>query len=222
MEHCDDVRHAFWQRREVIMTNDLINLRSPTDSAGGKQDVTRATASNTLLQAARHKRAWTQQALADRLGTTPLAINRWEQGKTVPSAYFRTRLCDVFGLSEAELGLGSRTPQASPVALWLVPYRRNPFFTGREQLLAHLYHLLSPLSTQTPTYALCGIGGIGKTQTALEYCYRFGEHYQAIIWLRAETRDLLWTDLMALAERLALVSREEPEQRRVVEAVRRW
>ena len=86
--------------------------------------MTRATASNTLLQAARHRHGWTQQALADQLGTTPLAINRWEQGKAAPSAYFRTRLCDLFGLSMQELGLAQReSPESlSPrPAFWLVP-----------------------------------------------------------------------------------------------------
>src|SRR5258706_4553642 len=202
------------------MTGPLSN----TDGQTGRPQVRREAAPNALLLAARHRRAWTQQTLADQLGTTPLAINRWEQGKAFPSAYFRTRLCDLFGLGEAELGFAPREPQAAPVALWLVPYRRNSFFTGREELLAHLHHLLAPSSigALAPAYALCGLGGIGKTQTALEYCYRFGAHYQAVIWLRAETRDLLWADLMALAERLALVSREEPEQRRVVEAVQRW
>lgn len=81
---------------------------------------------NALLREARHQRGWTQQALADLLGTTPLAINRWEQDKAFPSAYFRTGLCDLFGLSEAELGLASREAQTSPISLvcmrcWLPP-----------------------------------------------------------------------------------------------------
>jgi transcriptional regulator with XRE-family HTH domain/tetratricopeptide (TPR) repeat protein len=219
--------HAFWQGWEVIMTNNLINPRSPTGSARDKQSATRATTPNTLLQAARHRHGWTQQALADQLGTTPLAINRWEQGKAAPSAYFRTRLCDLFGLTTQELGLALReSPESlSPrPALWLVPYRRNPFFTGRDEILEHLHGLLAQdqPGAVAHAYALCGLGGIGKTQTALEYCYRYGEDYQAVFWLRAETRELLLADMLTIADHLGLASRHEPEQLKVVEAVKRW
>ncbi len=84
------------------MAGNLTNPRSPTGSARDKQGATRATTPNTLLKAARHRHGWTQQALAGQLGTTSQAINRWDQGKALPSAYFRTRLCDLFGLTTEE------------------------------------------------------------------------------------------------------------------------
>src|SRR5256885_470867 len=57
------------------------------------------------LAQARSQRCWSQQELADQLGTTPLNVSRWERGLTSPNPYFRHKLCALFGLSEVELGL---------------------------------------------------------------------------------------------------------------------
>ena len=60
---------------------------------------------------------------------------------------------------------------ARPVSIWNVPFRRNPFFTGREALLVRLRkHLTLPKATAlTQAQAISGLGGIGKTQIAVEY-----------------------------------------------------
>ncbi len=56
-------------------------------------------------------------------------------------------------------------------ALWNIPYRRNPYFTGREDALAQLHRALQTDSTVALSHpqGISGLGGIGKTQTALEY-----------------------------------------------------
>lgn len=66
-------------------------------------------------------------------------------------------------------------------ALWNVP-ARNPFFTGREPYLQTIHQIL----TQTNAAALSGIGGIGKTQTAIEYAHRHRGDYQAVLWCSAD------------------------------------
>src|SRR5690349_2764993 len=60
-----------------------------------------------------------------------------------------------------------------PWQLWNVPYPRNPFFTGREELLTHLAEALrmGPATALTQPQAISGLGGIGKTQVAVEYAY---------------------------------------------------
>src|SRR5690606_32197048 len=47
---------------------------------------------------------------------------------------------------------------------WNIPFERNPFFTGREDILEEIYKAL--LSTKRAAFS--GLGGIGKTQTAVE------------------------------------------------------
>src|SRR5271165_535494 len=64
------------------------------------------------LTEARNERRWSQQDVADRIGTTHLNVSRWERGITKPGPYFRRKLCSLFGKSERELDLES-TPISS-------------------------------------------------------------------------------------------------------------
>jgi transcriptional regulator with XRE-family HTH domain len=198
----------------------------------------------TRLIEERKARRWSQQELADCIGTTQNNISRWELGITSPSPYFRAKLCDLLGASASDLGLtigengASSQPrenlnpqEAQPAegvlrtalqetsCLWLVPYRRNPWFTGQETVLARLAHLLP--ATAEPL-ALCGMGGIGKTLLALEYAYRHALEYCAVLWIGAETEESIFSSFLRIAEILRLPERDEKDQRRIIAAVQRW
>ena len=54
------------------------------------------------------------------------------------------------------------------------------------------------------TQTITGLGGIGKTQTALAYAYRHLADYRLVWWLRAESAATLATDFATLAEPLGL------------------
>ncbi len=68
-----------------------------------------------------------------------------------------------------------------------MPYQRNPFFTGREEVLHQLHEHL----TLATTAALVGLGGIGKTQIAVEYAYRHKDEYCYLLWINAASRETL-------------------------------
>lgn len=70
---------------------------------------------HTRLRQERIGRNWRQQDLADHLGTTVVTIKRWERGSQRPSAYFRVKLCALFGKSAGELGLVEPVQPLSPV-----------------------------------------------------------------------------------------------------------
>ena len=177
---------------------------------------------NPRLRDARTDQGWSQQELADRIGTTAVNISRWENGLTFPTPYFRQRLCEVFGKTPAELGLLPPSSHGSKV--WNIPNTRNPFFTGREQLLALLHKRLSTARTAAliQPQALYGLGGIGKTQAAAEYAFRYGDEYTHVFWMWAATRETLVADFVTLAELLDLPEKEEQDQPRMVAAVKRW
>lgn len=64
----------------------------------------------------------------------------------------------------------------------MVPYQRNVHFTGREKLLALLLNELHRERPQRWNHrlALYGLGGVGKTQLALEYAYSQKESYEGV------------------------------------------
>jgi tetratricopeptide (TPR) repeat protein len=108
--------------------------------------------------------------------------------------------------------------------LWHIPYRRNLFFTGREDTLQNLYDALRVNRTiaLSQPQAISGLGGIGKTQTALEYAYRYCNDYRVILWANADTRETLVSDLIIIAELLKLPEKNEQDQTLVVHAIKRW
>jgi transcriptional regulator with XRE-family HTH domain len=60
---------------------------------------------NNRLRQERHRLNWRQLDLAEQLGTTVVTVKRWERGTQQPGAYFRMKLCSLFGKSAEELGL---------------------------------------------------------------------------------------------------------------------
>lgn len=80
-----------------------------------------------------------------------------------------------------------------------IPQFRNLNFIGREQLLCELHPVQSGKAQYPITRALVGIGGIGKTQLAAEYAYRYFDDYTLIWWMRAEEPATLAMDYCSLA-----------------------
>lgn len=115
-------------------------------------------------------------------------------------------------------------PTLNTQTYWNIPYQRNPFFTGREDVLNQLHkdlHADSVVALSHPQ-GISGLGGIGKTQTALEYAYRYRNDYNAVFWIRADSITALTTSITELAHILELPEHHEQNQEIVVEAVLRW
>src|SRR5690242_18004261 len=56
------------------------------------------------LRQERLLRGWSQQELADQLGTTMVTVSRWERGTQSPGPLMRLKLCTLFEKTERELG----------------------------------------------------------------------------------------------------------------------
>lgn len=180
-----------------------------------------AASPNELLMYEREQRHWTQEDVAVRVEAPDAKmVGRWERGITTPTAYYRQKLMTLFGKSARELGF----VRNGEIAFWRVPARRNLFFTGREALLEQIHNSLTQHKSTAllPPQALSGLGGIGKSQTALEYAYRYAQNYHTVVWLRADTSETLASDFIMLAHLLKLPERDEQDQQRVIQAVKQW
>src|SRR6266496_3831390 len=65
---------------------------------------------NERLRRTRHLKGWTQSELAERVGTDFETVSRWERGITLPSAYFRDRLCSVLDKTPPRTWADRRPP----------------------------------------------------------------------------------------------------------------
>ncbi|MEU9206719.1 FxSxx-COOH system tetratricopeptide repeat protein [Streptomyces sp. NPDC048415] len=107
---------------------------------------------------------------------------------------------------------GPRFPAAMPEVWGGVP-RRNTRFTGREPLLNDAYHLLQGAEPGAGVVTLHGMSGVGKTQLAAEYVYRFGSEYDVVWWVNAEKRVTYRRRLAELAPQLGLSTGAEYGER---------
>jgi tetratricopeptide (TPR) repeat protein len=94
-----------------------------------------------------------------------------------------------------------RFPGPGP-AIWNVPLR-NPNFVGRAAQLERITQRLSGAGVMS-VQALHGMGGVGKTQIAIEYAHRHASEYDVVWWVAAEQPELLAGQLAALGVELGL------------------
>jgi TIR domain-containing protein/tetratricopeptide repeat protein len=145
---------------------------------------------------------------------------------TLPPLYAPLIHVDLTGLDEAAAAARLRArltggrptaappfPRAGPAPLdrpgfagalppvWKVP-PRNPHFTGRDGMLTELRKRLHAGEGTLVVQALYGLGGVGKTQLAIEYAHRFAADYELVWWIDAAQPVLVPEQLAALAARL--------------------
>lgn len=175
---------------------------------------------NELLKYEREQRDWTLDEVARKVGVADYGlVGKWERGDASPGYQYRHKLCEVFEKSAKELWL---IKDVNPY--WYMPHNHNDLFTGRNDVLSSLHERFVvnwTLPSSTPL-AISGLAGVGKTQTTIEYAYRYRFEYHTVLWVRAHSRELLLSDFMEIAAMLKLPEKSEGKQTLVVDAVKNW
>ncbi len=98
----------------------------------------------------------------------------------------------------------TQTKQNSPSAegrvppFFAVPFERNTLILGRDPTIEGIRMVLEQQGRQ----AIVGPAGIGKTQVAVEYAYRYRESYQYVFWAAAGSSEALLSSWRGLAQHL--------------------
>jgi transcriptional regulator with XRE-family HTH domain len=177
------------------------------------------------LKAYRKQQKVTQRQLADRLGVHYNTIWAWERGDYLPNT--RNMVLEVAMHLHLDESQTRRLLDASLMDFplyWSIPYQRNPCFTGREELLLWLHEVFIQKNQAclTSSCVLCGLGGIGKTQVAIEYAYRYSLKHAAILWINASTAETMSNSLMVIAHTLQLFKGDRQDHAQIVAAIAHW
>jgi peptide/nickel transport system substrate-binding protein len=124
-------------------------------------------APNERLRRARSLKGWSQADLAEQVGTSFEIVSRWERGVTVPSPYYRERLCAILGQSAEELGLLRSRPDAftslpSPLVLLASSHR-----DAEKPIVSHLKIALQEQGITLLSSRQLGRQGNGNARNAL-------------------------------------------------------
>lgn len=95
-----------------------------------------------------------------------------------------------------------------------LPSELNTRFWGREEVLKVIDAALDPSirATCLKSLALHGMGGVGKTQIALQYANKSRDRFNVVLWVAAESSISIGQSFLGIARDLGLIKSAEEIQ----------
>ncbi len=135
---------------------------------------------------------------------------RQQQGKFAVSICFWDGICSLL-VAHRDVAKEFYPEQFTPIqtsTLYLPSLPLSSHFNDPRQNLAKLHAQLQASGSSAvlagAKAALHGMGGVGKTQLALQYCQRFKNEYAGVWWLQAETMEGLAQDCVLFCSKQGL------------------
>jgi hypothetical protein len=121
--------------------------------------------------------------------------------------------------------LMERLPQSMRARPCHLPYRSlGEMFIGREPFLRDLRERFDKARRQQrwPNQTIHGLGGVGKTRTAVEYAWRHADDYSALLFVSGDSPERLHSSLAGLSGALQLNLDEKATDPQRIQAVHAW
>ncbi|KAB2107286.1 hypothetical protein AG0111_0g3658 [Alternaria gaisen] len=101
-------------------------------------------------------------------------------------------------------------PETPPQPSCFVPFPRDADFVDRGALLDHIRERCSAPASRV---ALAGLGGVGKSQLAIEHCYRTAEQSPDtwVFWAHASNTARLEQSFREIADQVKVRGRKDPQ-----------
>lgn len=105
-----------------------------------------------------------------------------------------------------------------------LPFWRNKFFTGRVEDLQKLAEtlLVDHLPGAVVNQALSGMGGIGKTQLAVEFAYEYGHRFKGVHWLDLRDPQAFESQIALCGQQMGLPDWPQTQPEQVSATLRAW
>jgi hypothetical protein len=107
-----------------------------------------------------------------------------------------------------------------------VPYDQNPVFTGRDEVIRAIHKALedNERAAIAQPQAIKGLGGIGKTQTAIEYAYKYRHEYNYVFFVLADKPENIELSYLEIAKALNLPIMDEKDitANIIIDIVKQW
>jgi len=151
--------------------------------------------------------------------TMSAATRKNDYKNLVPWDLFRSDMAAnnqrIDEILKSEIGIGQlmteSVPASSQPKYFMVDYPKNEWFYGRDKLLTDLSIKLEETKAYQYNHrvALYGLGGVGKTQTALAYVYAKREFYTSIFWISGVNETTLRSGFQRIAKYAKIVDAED-------------
>lgn len=132
--------------------------------------------------------------------------------------YSQSNLQKLLELKENEVSVKINLQNNHHTKLWHLPHLQYSTFVERLELTEELNHKIQAYLQKLSLVALCGLGGVGKTQLALHYAYEKASNYNLVVWFEV---DKLLADYQQYAQYKNLISKL-PNEQELIAIVKHW
>ncbi|KAK4463265.1 P-loop containing nucleoside triphosphate hydrolase protein [Cladorrhinum samala] len=213
----DDIPRSFRQvRTELPLIIDGLRRINEQVEAGLVESSTEAA----LLPVVREclQSAIELNNLLDRI-IPPATASSWERRKKAIASLSKDKKVDELARALEKYvriltfhQVTSAPAKTSRACFWFVPFDRNPAFVGRDAVFQAVDQAFNVRTVGSqPKVSLCGLGGIGKSQIALEYCYRkrLVDNQVSVFWVNAATAPRFEESFKRIANECGLVGHND-------------